>query len=212
MIDPVPLPEAFLRFVSKEHRYFVGDRELPSVTTVLDAVFPFPIFIRKEVIERAGHLGHCVHMACELDDRLELDESTIDDSIRPYLDGWRSFRRHSGFSPDVDGIEVQKHHPVLHYAGTIDRIGRDRRNRRIILNIKSGVRLRHFRIQLAAYVSLLTNPADYIRLCVVLDKSGRFSVEEHPRDFRPDMEMFLSCLNVYNWKLTNNCLPPRRKI
>jgi hypothetical protein len=199
-----PPLEEILRFDPNGHRYFVGNRELPSVTTVLGASFPF--FAGESAMEAARRRGRIVHKISELDDRVELDESTVPDDLVPFLEGWRSFRRNSGFVPDVDGIEVQKHHSIFGYAGTIDRIGRDSRNRRILLDIKTGGRYPQYRLQLAAYLNLLSNPADYIRLCVVLDDSGRFGVEEYPRDFRDDFETFVSCLTLYNWKLRQNCL------
>src|SRR5262245_23836256 len=145
MIERSPTPPV-LRFDPKDHRYFLGDRELPSVTTVLTE--SFPLSIRKDLLETARWRGTVVHRACELDDKLELDESSIDDEVRPYLTAWRSFRRHTGFRPDLEGIEVQKYHPLLYYAGTIDRIGRDSRDRRILLDIKTGGRFPQYRLQL----------------------------------------------------------------
>ena len=37
--------------------------------------------------------GTAIHEATALDDKGDLDESTVDPAVKPYLDGWRLFRR-----------------------------------------------------------------------------------------------------------------------
>ena len=64
--------------------------------------------------------GKYVHLASELYDKGTLDESTVDDTIKPYLEAYKTFRR--DFSAKITGIEVMLYHPVYRYFGIVDRI------------------------------------------------------------------------------------------
>jgi len=196
------------RFDEKEHRYWLDDEELPSVITILAASFPFNA--RRDVAEEARERGLIVHKACELDDQAILDESTIDDEIWPYLKAWRAFRSEHGFTPE--GIEVRRYHPQRKYAGTIDRIGRMRSGRHMVIDIKTGGRYAHYQLQLAAYVFLLDNPFEYHRGLVLLNPDGSFEFEEYSKDgVHQDIGYFHSAHNVYKFKLERKRLDRRQK-
>jgi hypothetical protein len=198
------------RFDESEHRYWLGDEELASVTTILAASFSFNA--RKEVAEVARELGTIVHKACELDDLNDLDESTLEPEFRPYLEAWRAFRKEHGFTPDMEGIEVRRYHPQWKYAGTIDRVGRMRSGRHMVLDIKTGGRYAHYQLQLAAYVFLLDNPFDYHRGVVVLNSNGSFDFEEYSKDsVHQDIGFFRSAHNVYKFKREHKLLDRRTR-
>jgi hypothetical protein len=57
----------------------------------------------------------------ELIDKGTLDESSVSDLVRPYVTAYRKFLEESGYKPHA--WEVQMHHPVLRYAGTVDKVG-----------------------------------------------------------------------------------------
>lgn len=188
-----------LRFFPQEHRYFLGQRELPSVTRIIGSVFALDI--PEEILRPAQERGTMVHRITELDDQDDLDESTVAPEFQPYLEAWRAFRKASGFVPDPDGIEIRTYHPSFYYAGTIDRIGRLGNGRRIVIDIKTGGKYPHYRIQLAAYCNLLADPLNYLRGSVTLDRDGSFWFDEFSReDFPMDLAVFRSCLNVYTFK------------
>jgi hypothetical protein len=196
-------------FDPEEHRYFLGRRELPSVTTILDVAFPW----EGPADDFYRNRGTAVHLACELDDLGDLDEATLDPTLRPYLEAWRAFRKRTGFVPDPDGIERRLYHPGkgIEYAGTIDRIGLLPSGRRIIIDIKTGSRYPWHRLQLAAYVNLVSyqdsNPGDYQRGSVTLDRDGCFSFNEFSREEYPvDLAVFRSCQNLYNFKLKHKLI------
>jgi hypothetical protein len=191
------------RFEPKDHRYFLGDRELPSVTRILSAAFPWEGPADDFYRDR----GTAVHLACELDDLELLDEMSMDDEIWPYLEAWRSFRKTSGFVADPDGIERRRYHSSLFYAGTIDRVGRLRSGRKIVIDIKTGGKYPQYRLQLAGYVNLLEEPLNYFRGSVTLNPDASFSFDEFSReDYPVDLAVFRSCLNIYNFKCQHKLL------
>jgi hypothetical protein len=193
-----PRPDE-LRFDEAAHRYFLGDQELPSVTRIINSVFPF-----NGQYADARDRGTAVHLACQYDDEGRLDESTVYPEYWNYLTAWRAFRESSGFVPEE--IEIRKYHQFLKYAGTIDRIGRLSSGRRIVIDLKTGGKYPQYRIQLAAYVNLLGNPFDFHRGSVTLEADGSFSFDEFPllstQEGANDLAVFRSCFNIHNF----NCL------
>lgn len=108
-----------LVFDPETHTAMVGAEHLPSVTTILRHAQMTPDFynwLDPWYLTR----GKYVHLASELYDKGTLDESTIDDTIKPYLEAYKAFRR--DFSATITGIEVQLYHPVYKYFGIVDRI------------------------------------------------------------------------------------------
>lgn len=65
--------------------------------------------------------GRAVHKAVELIDKGTLDEASVSDTIRPYVSAYRKFLAESGYK--AHAWEIGLHHPVLRYAGTIDKVG-----------------------------------------------------------------------------------------
>jgi len=100
------------------HRYAWDGRELESVTTILKAEG----FIDTTWFDDWNRdKGTAVHLACHYDDQGCLDEDTIDPVIVPYLDGWRKFKRETGW------VTEESEQPMMSttylYAGTPDAIG-----------------------------------------------------------------------------------------
>jgi hypothetical protein len=106
-------------FTEEGHCYMTkGGKNLPSVTGILLAEG----FIDTQWFSEYGRTrGSYVHLARHLDDIGELDESTIDPVIAPYLEAWRRFKRESGFV--VDQSEVPLQNMLYGYAGRPDVIG-----------------------------------------------------------------------------------------
>jgi hypothetical protein len=131
-----------------------------------------------------------------------LNEAALDPPLAPYLAAWRKFRRETGFTPIA--IEQRVVHTALQFAGTLDRRGTLRR-RFVQIDIKSGLVPKSVGAQTAAY-----------------DEARRFQTREHARDLRycaqllptgdyrlhaltdpADWPLFLSCLNVHQWRTRN---------
>ena len=108
-----------LIFDPESHTATVNGEPLISVTTGLSLAGMMPDgykFIDPWYLTR----GKYVHLATELYDKGTLDEDTVDEEVRPYLEAYKAFRR--DFSAKITGIEVQLYHPVYKYFGIVDRI------------------------------------------------------------------------------------------
>lgn len=197
-----------LAFDPETHRYTFEGKPLPAVTKVLQ------ILERRsaplELLEFAGERGRAVHEACELDDRNDLDEATVDPIIRPYLEAWRSFKRGVGYEP-VE-IELAVANGRYGYAGTLDRVAVVN-GKAAVLDIKTGSAVPLYAgPQLAAYqeayawvvgAALVKRPAQLPtrRYAVWLRDDGRFHLIKY--DSPEDWGVFRSALNIWQWMEKN---------
>jgi hypothetical protein len=179
-----------LQFDAEQHRYFLGDRELPSVTAVLGLLERFE-GVPAATLEAAREFGVHVHLACDLDNRGLLDEASLDPALAPYLVGWRKYRAESGIA--LLGSEVRLYDERLGYAGTCDVVG-ELNGQRAVIDIKSGAVPRTVGAQTAAYAH-------------ALGVRRRYCVQLLPNDYRAtalkdpaDWSVFVSCLNILNWR------------
>ncbi len=104
-------------FREEDHSYTVGGVRLPSVTQILARLFDFSM-VNADVLAAKAALGTAVHLACELDDADDLNEESLHASVRPYLDGYRLFKRHK--LTRVVATEQVIHNPIYGYAGKYD--------------------------------------------------------------------------------------------
>jgi len=182
-----------LKFDPASHRYTLDGQVLVSVTQVLKGVGLIDFNgINPDVLQRAAAFGTAVHQACHLDDLGDLDEQSLDENLKPYLEAWRSFRGDMKF----DAIEQPLWHPVYGFAGTPDRIKEN-----TIWDIKTGTTVyTSSAIQLAGY-SILADIPTARRLAVQLKPDGKYQVHEFKE--RTDRQVFLSCLTAYQWRIKN---------
>ena len=138
------MPELIL---DANHRYWLGEKEVPGVSHLLDWKFkskhPWPA--------GAAHRGHMVHRAIALDNQGVLDESTVAPEYKGYLDAERAFN--ADFKVKVLHVEYTVFEPRLFYAGTADGlITWNRSSRLCVIDYKSGVKTHNHWLQNAAYV------------------------------------------------------------
>jgi hypothetical protein len=98
-------------------------KAVPSVTQILAPLNAVLLrSVPRDTLERRRDLGRRVHLACEYDDLNDIDEESVTDDVRPYLEGWRAFKRAKG----VQTIHTEElvHNTKLGYAGTLDWHGR----------------------------------------------------------------------------------------
>lgn len=110
-----------LRFDPVEHRYFVGDVEYPSVSSIIAPLVDYSM-VPEARLEFARDRGTAVHLACHLDDIGELDEDSVDqEHVLPRLTAWRKFK--ADFKPKIVFSEMAmfRHDDVYRFAGTPDR-------------------------------------------------------------------------------------------
>lgn len=67
--------------------------------------------------------GRAVHRGIELLELGRLRWDTVDDVVKPYIDGYQNFKAHTGFVPFKRFIEWAFYHPFLRYPGQIDIFG-----------------------------------------------------------------------------------------
>lgn len=182
----------FLAFDPAAHRYQVGDRELPSVTTILKAQ---GLIQDRWFTEEARVRGEYVHLACRMLDDDELDESDLDPALQPYLEAYRAFLAVA--KPDWTYIEHRVWDPVLGFAGTLDRAGTVY-GERVVLDLKSGGVYPFVGPQTAAYRRCLPEPWTWKRAALHLKDDGTFSF--HALTDRTDDDVFLAALRLHHWK------------
>lgn len=202
-----------LRFEESGHRYFIGDAEMPSITTVMAAVgIPDFSAVPPDVLSAAADRGKAVHHACHLHDLGKLDYGSLDAKWYPYLSGWARFCDQYEFIQVLQ--ETPLYCPQKGYAGTPDRAGTLLwKGKRVfaVVEIKSGKLYDDAPgVQTAAQEHLirvndvlpLTKRDRVLRLSVHLSGTDMFTfkhtVEEHenPNDFA----VFLSALTIWNYK------------
>lgn len=136
-----------LSFDPATHEYRLPDgRRVPSVTEILRATGVSTDF------EAIGALSQTVHDAIELKraigsalhqdivafDDNDLDWSTVDPRVLPYVQAWQQFRADK---PHLTPTERERivYHAALQYAGTFDGVFFDSvTGRRILIDIKTG--------------------------------------------------------------------------
>lgn len=194
-----------LTFEPESHVYRLDGRVIPNVTRVLEPLAEL-WRVPRDVLEAAQVRGTRVHRVCELDDLGTLDESSVNEALRGYLDAWRKFKREHDFTPDL--IETRVVHLARGYAGTLDRTGYMRvgtRRRYVLLDIKSGILSELAGLQTAAYMAAAPTGSKKfpkpiaLRAGVKLDADGDYKLhifDSHERD----LAVFYSCLTVHNWK------------
>lgn len=182
-----------LTFTPDDHRYYLNNVELPSVTRILaDMGFVDTGYFTPESAQR----GTYVHRACELDDTGELDEASLDAVLRPYVDAWRAFKTESGIT--IDLIEKPVASEIYRFAGTVDRTGTVF-GEPALLDIKSGAVQSATALQTAAYEIALGGKLK--RYAVRLMNTGKYKL--HPYVDRQDRQIFLSAVACWHWRKNN---------
>lgn len=91
-----------------------------SVTRILRAVGMTPAFagVPTAIMDAAKARGTAVHLACQLDDENDLDESSLDDGTRAYLHQYRTWKVFN--KSQLIWWEKRLHHPRMPYNGQPD--------------------------------------------------------------------------------------------
>lgn len=189
-----------LTFDETTHTYRLDGRKIPSVTTIIKAAGLIDDIWFNEA---ATWRGSVVHKCCELDCKGKLDESTVDPGAAGYLEGWRKWKRETGFRPVV--VEQMDYHSDLFYAGTPDRVGFVCQGEPCVVDIKTGPAQKWHAIQLAAYRMFLGQAGNsYRRFGISVHVNGTYTQTEYTVQALPvDWAAFLSCQNIFNWRKIN---------
>lgn len=209
---------ADLQFDPETHTSRLPDgRVVPHVTAILSDVGVATDFDELaslsarmgRTIEEARVLGSAVHADCHAYDDDDLDEASVDDRVRPYLDAWKTFRANRGIVPVARATrERLLFHAPYCYAGIMDglfTLERDRQ-RRILIDIKTGdPNNAACHLQTAAYAEAYRSethemqPIERWGVWLRPDRTVPYMVSDYSARF-DDFLVFTACLTVYNHK------------
>ena len=118
-VDTVP---AGLNFDFENHIYRWNGEIVPSVTQLLSE-FKLIDFsgVPRDRLEFKRSLGVAVHYAIELLEQDNLDEESLSDEIKPYVNAYKRFREVTGFEPRA--TENRLYSKKWRFAGTLDQQG-----------------------------------------------------------------------------------------
>lgn len=123
------------------HTYTVNGNVVPSVTQIINTDTRF-------CDEFSRQRGTGVHTAIRFLEENDLDESSLDPVIRPYVTAYKKFKGHSGFV--TLACEQLVYSLTFQYAGTLDLYGW-LNGKRVIIDVKSGQVPKTVGMQVAAY-------------------------------------------------------------
>lgn len=187
-----------LAFDPDTHSYTVDGVALPSVTQVLAPLYDFR-YVDRDVLKAAADFGTAVHRMCELHDVDDLVEDSVDPALEPYLVAWQRFLRET--RAEVLQVEQRYHHPLLRFAGTLDRLLKID-GAPVLVDIKTVSSLSAaVGVQLAAYEHLLAEntPHQGVRRAAVrLCGDGTYRLKFFTDAM--DWPTFASLLTLQNWR------------
>jgi len=110
-----------IEFIEDGHLYYVNGNNIKCVSNIVHAngLSDFSM-IDPVHLQWTMARGKAIHLACELYDNGNLDESTIDDEVMPYFEGWVKYIEKE--KPVFTGIERRVYSKLWQYCGTVDRI------------------------------------------------------------------------------------------
>lgn len=175
-----------------EHRYWLEDRELISVTTALkEAGLIDTAFFTEDAADR----GTYVHAACDLVDDDDLGD--VEPSCAGYVAAYQRFRAEA--QPAWYQRERAVCDPSHGYAGTLDRAG-VLSHKWIVLDIKTGGPMPWHGLQLAAYARLAISSEGLkpARFDLYLSANGTYKLEQQVN--RSDEGLFFAALVVAQFR------------
>lgn len=178
------------------HIYKVNGEVWPSVTQILkDMGFVDTTWFNDYARERGSFVHDTVKWQCQG----VLDEDTVDDVLRPYLDAWRLFVADTGFVSEK--VEEPLYSPRYGFAGTPDQIGK-LYNTPSVIDYKTGAMDPVTGLQLSGY-EVLEHAQDsgyriLKRYGLQLTDKGKYKLT--PFKDRTDRQVFLSALACWTWQ------------
>lgn len=171
-------------FNEKEHRYSMPDgRRVLSSTQILSAVgYVNYDMVPLDRLEYKRQIGKLVHQACHFFDEGDLDEQDLPEVVLRRLNGYKKFRRDTGYVPQVNEGQFLGCCYGMYYGMQFDSIG-ECAGRPWLVDIKNaaGAPKRAWALQLASYTlgvkpfSVIA-PERYIRVIVQLDDESGYKL------------------------------------
>ena len=144
------------RFDPTLHKYYIDDVEIPGTTTILAEA---GLINRKYYNDFARDRGKAVARAIELWLHNDLDLSTVDSEVDPYLQDFIGFGMNSNFKPELSLVEKPLIHELLRFGGIPDLTGY-MNGEPCVIDIKTGGKEPWHKIQTVFYSILLRDVAE----------------------------------------------------
>jgi len=184
-----------ITFDAPTHVYRLNGARVPSVTQLLRPLIDLS-GIPRDVLEAKRDLGQRIHAACHYLSENDLDPSSVEADVEPYLDGFARFLRET--RARIVANEQIVYSAQWGYAGQLDLIVEIERTR-WLLDIKSCVAVpMSAGPQTAGYHRALGDPAVTRRGALRLTPDGRYVLE--PLDDPNDWACFLAALTLHRFK------------
>ena len=187
------------RFDPEKHEYIVDGVVWPSPTQLIKE-FGIVDYSGAHFSEEAKMRGKAVHAAIQFFDDGDLDESTVHESLRGYLDAWKLFR--SDHELNFIMSEVPLMSDTHMFCVTPDRVFKNK-NGVGVLEIKTGetpekaLRLQTIAQLIAANEALGVFDLSVPRLIVKLEKSGSYKLKKIDDGYDVDFDNFLSLVKIH---------------
>ena len=197
-----------INFIEESHTYWTEMdgatyMEVPSVSSILTEMLGLDY---AKINPFYADRGTAVHKAIELTHEDNLDESSVDEEVKPFLDGYFDFLEKTKFKPML--WEQRLFSKRLWVAGTMDiagTIGFQILNQRHLIDIKTGQKQKWHQLQTAGYALMLSEemerqktPITIERHCLYIDKKSKWKLDPHNN--KSDFSVFESMATVYNRK------------
>lgn len=188
--------EPTFRFDPESHRYFLGDRQLPSVTKILKTCGIIDI---THFNESARKRGEIVHKACHYLAEGDLDWTTLAEPFHGYVRAYEKAVKELRWGAVYCEVPFYSN---LGYGCTPDQVGIFGKQDGV-LEIKTGTMQAWTALQTAFQV-LAVWPNDYLtkkRVGLELHEDGTWDVDEFTE--HDNFDVCFALLTVYKWLSQN---------
>ncbi len=190
-------------FNEEKHEGMFDGVVIPSVTQILQET-GLTDFSKVDpgLLERNAAFGIAGHAAIQYKCKGTLDDSSVDETLKPYVAGWDNFVEDFGYV--FHRAEVRGYHPVYRYTYGIDQLGEITNGKyigNVVGDIKFGIVKPSDNIQLAGYK--IAAGKDYKHI-FILYLNPKFKPRGYKVVFatnnKKEQGIFLSCLSVFNYR------------
>ena len=175
------------------HEYRMDGIVIPGVTSILQAA---GLYNEDFFTEQSRTRGNYVHKAVLYYLQDDLDEDSIPDEYRGYIEAFKRFMAEADCKPHLEMCEVPLFSEVWRVGGTPD-IPCLLNGQESLIDIKSGAETETCGIQLAAYALLHPIPS-VKRYGLYLKATGKYKLI--PYTDRNDIKIFKAALSLYHWR------------
>lgn len=166
----------------------------PRVTHIISQILLPPDYFAG----RDTRLGEYVHLSIDYLERGVLDEASLDEQIKSYVEQYKIWKKREGFIPLLTEFELSD--TVLKLAGRVDLIGRIN-GQRFLIDIKTGSEDDWHILQLSAYYMMYHEKETKVGNLYLKPFGHKFIIYSPDKLMRA-WDLFKSALNVYHYRAT----------